>query len=456
LNETTDIFGTISGFYKEGELTQERRFAVFEALQQSSDQYRSAVYQRGFTGKTEQTMESVKQLFVNALEVIDASIEHNKREDGLYHAYNLLNLKDGSLGVDYLYPMLEGQVAALSSGALPLDEAADMLESLFETSLYRADQHTFILYPDRDLPGFLEKNSISQSTIDTYPALLPLFALGESSILEKDVDGQYHFSAALTNKEDLNQAFNQLVMDHGDEYESLRSDVQALYEAVFNHKSFTGRSGGMFGFEGLGSIYWHMVSKLLLAAQENYFEAKKQGVDKALIQRLGQVYYRVREGIGFNKTPVQYGAFPTDPYSHTPKHAGAQQPGMTGQVKEEVLTRFGELGIHVNDGQIQIDTCLLRAREFLTEPVTFNYIDSQGDDKSIDVPISGLAFTWCQIPFVYLLDEQKQAGIVIEFADGTEQHLSELCLSPALSDEIFRHTGKVSRITFNVTSDLLF
>ncbi|WP_211665108.1 hypothetical protein [Leucothrix arctica] len=456
LTETTDIFGTIASNYKQGELTQERRFSVFEALQQSSDQYRSAVYQRGFTGKTEQTMESVKQLFANALEVIDTSIEHNKREDGLYHAYNLLNLKDGSLGVDYLYPMLEGQVAALSSGALPLDEAAGMLESLFETSLYRADQHTFILYPDRDLPGFFEKNSISQQTIDTYPALSKLFALGESSILEKDVEGKYHFNAALTNKEDLDQAFNQLVMTHGDEYESLRSDVQALYETVFNHKAFTGRSGGMFGFEGLGSIYWHMVSKLLLAAQENYFEAKKQGADAALTQRLGQSYYRVREGIGFNKTPAEYGAFPTDPYSHTPKHAGAQQPGMTGQVKEEVLTRFGELGIHVNDGQIQIDTCLLREREFLTEPVTFNYIDSQGDNKSIDVPISGLAFTWCQIPFVYLLSDQKQAGITIEFADGTQQHLTELCLSAALSDEIFRHTGKVSRITFNVTSDLLF
>ena len=64
-------------------------------------------------------------------------------------------------------------------------------------------------------------------------------------------------------------------------------------------------------------------------------------------RRLGQLYYRVREGIGFNKTPAEYGAFPTDPYSHTPKHAGAKQPGMTGQVKEEVLCRFGELGVEL-------------------------------------------------------------------------------------------------------------
>ena len=45
-----------------------------------------------------------------------------------------------------------------------------------------------------------------------------------------------------------------------------------------------------------------------------------------------------------------YGAFPTDPYSHTPAGKGAQQPGMTGQVKEDVISRFGELGVEVKNG----------------------------------------------------------------------------------------------------------
>ena len=90
----------------------------------------------------------------------------------------------------------------------------------------------------------------------------------------------------------------------------------------------------MFGFEGLGCIYWHMVSKLLLAVQESFFHAVDDDADKSIQHRLGGLYYRVRHGIGFNKDPAQYGAFPTDPYSHTPKHAGAQQPGMTGQVRK--------------------------------------------------------------------------------------------------------------------------
>ena len=86
-------------------------------------------------------------------------------------------------------------------------------------------------------------------------------------------------------------------------------------------------------YEGLGSIYWHMVSKLLLAVQENIFKAQKLG-DKENAAKLIESYYKVRSGLGYNKTPELYGAFPFDPYSHTPSGQGAKQPGMTGQVKE--------------------------------------------------------------------------------------------------------------------------
>jgi hypothetical protein len=54
-----------------------------------------------------------------------------------------------------------------------------------------------------------------------------------------------------------------------------------------------------------------------------------------------------------------------------PKHAGAQQPGMTGQVKEEVITRFSELGISVRDGVVNIHPTLLRKQEFLDQSYRF-------------------------------------------------------------------------------------
>lgn len=46
-------------------------------------------------------------------------------------------------------------------------------------------------------------------------------------------------------------------------------------------------------------------------------------------------YYELRKGLGgFNKSPAVYGAFPADPYSHTPAHAGAKQPGMARTAQE--------------------------------------------------------------------------------------------------------------------------
>ena len=73
----------------------------------------------------------------------------------------------------------------------------------------------------------------------------------------------------------------------------------------------------------------------------------------SVVSALAARYYQIRGGLGFNKSAVEYGAVPLDPYSHTPRHAGAQQPGMTGQVKEEILCRWGELGIHVEAGALR-------------------------------------------------------------------------------------------------------
>src|SRR5690606_19405449 len=98
----------------------------------------------------------------------------NRRADGLYHAYNLLERARDRIVTDSLYPMLEGQVAALSSGAIPPGEAVELLESLFDSDLYRPDQHSFMLYPDRKLPGFLEKNRIPADAVASIPLLRSL------------------------------------------------------------------------------------------------------------------------------------------------------------------------------------------------------------------------------------------------------------------------------------------
>ena len=158
---------------------------------------------------------------------------------------------------------------------------------------------------------------------------------------------------------------------------------EEIFELVFTHRQFTGRSGGMYAYEGLGSIYWHMVSKLLLAALENFQKAVADGSDPVLIGRLADCYFDIRAGIGFNKTPDNYGAFPTDPYSHTPGFAGAKQPGMTGQVKEEVIARLLEVGVSVVKGSITFNPFILRKSEFLSQADSLGYFDVNGDQQIV-------------------------------------------------------------------------
>ncbi|MEL6761687.1 MAG: hypothetical protein AAFP04_14965, partial [Myxococcota bacterium] len=227
--------------------------------------------------------------------------------------------------------------------------------------------------------------------------------------------------------------------------EPARKPLLELYETIFEHRKFTGRSGTMFAFEGLGSIYWHMVSKLLLAVQESYFTAEAIGSDATACDHLAQLYYRVRAGLGFNKTPAQYGAFPTDPYSHTPKHKGASQPGMTGQVKEEVLSRFGELGVRVENGAIRFHPSLLRFQELLDSPAEFSYVDIDGEWQVLSVPAAGLGFTWCQVPIIYRLDEDAK-GITLWRAGEQREDFPELRLPASISREIFERTGVVRQL----------
>jgi hypothetical protein len=228
-----------------------------------------------------------------------------------------------------------------------------------------------------------------------------------------------------------------------------------VFEAVFNHTSFTGRSGAMYGFEGLGCIYWHMVSKLLLAAQEITLRAADEGTPAPIFEALAMMYHRIRRGLGFEKSAAEYGAFPTDPYSHTPPHAGAQQPGMTGQVKEEILTRFGELGVRVDNGTIAFRPVLLTRRDFRRDAGTYRFYDLRGELQSVDVPANGLAFSFCQVPIVYELTKDE-SWIRVADNDGALSDLPGDRLDSGHSQTLFDRRGGISRIDVGVPERSLF
>ena len=408
------------------------------------------IYQKTFTGaKKTITVKELQQFVQLSLQFLEHSIRANRRSDQLYHAYNLMAVENKEeISIDYLSEMLEGQVAVLSADYLSSKEALDVLDGMKKSKLFREDQYSYILYPNKDLPGFLLKNTIPTTAITKNPLLQKLASEGNVQIIEKDVKGQYHFNGNFRNANDLSAALEKLTFTTEE-----KASVLQVYEEVFNHKAFTGRSGTFFGYEGLGSIYWHMVSKLSLAVQECCLGAIEEKESAEIIGRLLEHYYEINAGIGVHKPPALYGAFPTDPYSHTPYRRGAQQPGMTGQVKEDILCRFGELGVSVNEGILSFTPTLLRKSEFLTNPTTFDYIDVLGKQRQLSLPTNALCFTYCQVPIVFEISDKT--GVEVQFTDGTITQFSTTHLDTKTSQLVFNRTGTISQIHVYVKETVL-
>lgn len=442
------------------------RRRVLDALGGGFSAYRQQVYAQGMGQAVTRPAAEVVDLFQVALGYLDHAIDANRRDSGLYHAYNLLELTDGSAGdsddtpearVDHLNEMLEGQVAVLSTGRLGSEQAAGLVASLYDSALYRDDQNSFLLYPNRRLAGFFERNVTPPGAAADNPLLAAMLENGDTRIVERDAQGAVRFHGGFSKAADLDAALTQLAAESGNAalVDAQRSAVLALYEQTFNHRAFTGRSGGMYGYEGLGCIYWHMVSKLLLATQEAYFSALDRGASAQAVAALAQAYYRVRGGLSGGKTAREYGAFPTDPYSHTPGHRGAQQPGMTGQVKEEVLTRMGELGVRIAGGRITFRPTLLRQREFLTQPADWTCVDVTDTRRAIGLPAGALAFTYAQVPVVYTLVDAGATTLALTGADGTVRVVQGDTLDAASSAAVFGREGSVVRIDVAVPRGLV-
>jgi len=163
---------------------------------------------------------------------------------------------------------------------------------------------------------------------------------------------------------------------------------------------------------------------------------------------LAQAYDDIRAGLGFTKSPEVFGAVPTDPYSHSPRHLGAQQPGMTGQVKEEVLTRLGELGVKTLDACLHFQPRLLHRAEFIDAPHTFHYVDLKGNEQAWTLPSDTLAFTYCQVPVCYRLSDDT--SISITRTDGEATHHAGLRLTPQDSAHIFERDGAIQKILVEI------
>jgi hypothetical protein len=436
----------------DGPIGDRERREFVDQLQQASSSYRDALYHEGLSGDADEVqMSRICDFADRCIQFLDHTIRLSRRDDGLYQSYNLLKFTDGELQVEHLYEMLEGQVAVIGSELLTAEETTNVLAALRNSPIYREDINTYMLYPDRDLPRFMEKNCLEPSAAQSSPLIQMLVDSGVEQIVRRDTDGAYHFNGDFRNAADLENALRSL----GQSMPKLRELIDEetarmldLFEQTFQHHRFTGRSGTFFGYEGLGSVYWHMVSKLALAVLEAYDRASQELVAPEILSQLKSYYREIRDGLGLESSPEEFGAFPIDPYSHTPQHAGAQQPGMTGQVKEDVLSRIAEIGVRIREGIVVFDPSLFEGTEFLTTVANFSYEDMDGNPVEIQLAPGCFAFTLCQVPVIYQLGEKTELQV---FRKGDPEPVSRDCnqLTAAESHSIFMRDKSLEKIVFS-------
>ncbi|MCB9080146.1 MAG: hypothetical protein H6555_00365 [Lewinellaceae bacterium] len=455
-SELADFYGQMRRAFTDhkhlcsGNITDQDRKKMLDVLGNAASQFRDRIYVKGFAG-TQQAVSiaDLREFAALTCTFLEQSIKANRRTDHLYHGYNLMTISEEGVQIVHLNEMLEGQVAVLSSGFLSAKESLQVLDGLKKSALFRDDQYSYILYPNKRLPGFLEKNTISRELLEKSH-LLPILAQKDcSALLEQDIRGNYHFNGNFKNANDLKAAIDA----DGQLSEQEEQKLLALFEEVFQHKAFTGRSGTFFGYEGLGSIYWHMVSKLRLAVLETCLRARDEKADAETLGRLIAHYFEITAGIGVHKSPELYGAFPTDPYSHTPMGKGAQQPGMTGQVKEDILCRLGELGISAQDGVLGFHPAMLRRSEFLDAPKNIAYVDVRGHKQSLKLNQGSLFFTYCQVPVIYEIAGKE--GLEIHYADGQIAKQEGLILDEEATRKIWNRTGEIRQLKASVRLDQL-
>ncbi|MCF8366993.1 MAG: hypothetical protein K9H16_14485, partial [Bacteroidales bacterium] len=454
--EVAILFEGMYNFFKQNLNHLEQGFSdsdrrIFaDYLGQAHSDYRTQIYNHSFSGqKILLKAKDIADFMRISGQFTDHSIKINKRDDGLYHAYNLISWHSDKISIRNLYEMLEGQVAVLSSGMLSGKESLDVLDALKKSKIFRPDQYSYMLYPDRQLPRFMDKNVIPKALVEESELLKKLISEKDTSIIKTDDEGHFHFNGNFRNAEALKSSLEKLnksIYHH--RFEQEKEIITGIYEKIFDHQSFTGRSGTFYGYEGLGSIYWHMVSKLLLATQECYFKAIEENADSRIADQLAEHYYEIKAGIGLYKTPQLYGAFPTDAYSHTPANAGVKQPGLTGQVKEDIISRIGEMGIRVIDGKIFFDTSLLNKEEILDKNQVFEFYSLNGSLQQISLHENQLGFTFCQVPIVYTFCENE--NITVTFDQGNVEIFSGKYLNARLSSNIFSRNGAVKLIEVSI------
>jgi hypothetical protein len=126
---------------------------------------------------------------------------------------------------------------------------------------------------------------------------------------------------------------------------------------------------------------------------------------------------------------------------------------MTGQVKEDILSRFGELGVVISDGKLSFKPDLLRKEEFLKEDKIFNYFNVDVEQKVIQLQAGSLCFTYCQVPILYKIADQNKLIITNQSNEALE--FDAWTINSEFSSHIFNRTNEVKQVLVQIKKSYL-
>ena len=423
------------------------RWEIMNALGQAGSTYRQKVYTNQWgPAETKVTLAELAQFLDLARTAIAPTLRAGRGDDDMHVAYAWIKrTSDATIEVEPNLLMLEGQVAALESGLLSAQEAVSLLDALKRSSLWSKAQQSYLLYPDQAPTRFVSTNRLTTNQVVRCSLVRKLAQAGDRRLINRTATGDYYFHPALISEAHLEAMLDELEKTgYAKAVAKDRSRIQELYRDLFRQDKFNGRATRFFKYEGLGCVYWHMVSKLMLAIQRVFYLAVDQDEAPAITAQLAKHYYFVRQGLGYDWEPARFGAFPIDPHSHSASDTRAQQPGLTGRVKEDLLARWGELGLRVVDGCITFNPALLRKSEFLPRPATFKSVDTAGKAYELTLEPGSLCFTCAQVPVVYKIADKP--SVTVNFSFGRNVTRDSLALTRKESLSVFHRDGSISLI----------
>ncbi len=105
------------------------------------------------------------------------------------------------------------------------------------------------------MPGFLSKNIIDESDASSSALIQTWVAQGNTTIVEKDIYGKYHFNGNFKNAGDLKKALENIGdTSYSDLIQHETQKLLDIFEKVFHHKYFVVCSCCITGTTSIGKV----------------------------------------------------------------------------------------------------------------------------------------------------------------------------------------------------------